>query len=487
MSVGETIEQATDATADTFQSLSLSIPIETTRFTFICLFITRVLNLKDENKIISEPNSITTLQNKSTSSVSTNNTNSKNNSQQKKKRPIEILPGIAIPKDLWLKDEIIIKDIKIKISMLHEINSMLQKEIDSVQSYDKAIDLDLTTLSYYEKLLNAYKFLEISKRDIFPIHYKKSTMDLSFKEDDDILEEDGLEENDQIDETNLENNNDHKLNSFSRTSISNPNVSPTNTLNYATSPIANRDNNNNSYQLTQTMTNSTVATATTTKRISALSRDIMSSRKRFLTLLSHNNTANNGSPPMGLDAPSDISPSNMNFIDEDNKKQQALNSLLAKSKLYNKIKRHRELSTSTNSTTSNHSSFLYSNRNSISTTNTSNSTNSRRRASSNVTTPDFNDRLLLQPIRIPAISFTSLNNKQKQENQKLKLNYYMELNNLNKLTSLILSILNKSIQSHNLIKLIEFIKNFVFKFIIIDVSQMIIDYGYFKAYDSFRN
>ncbi|ODV68036.1 hypothetical protein HYPBUDRAFT_107019 [Hyphopichia burtonii NRRL Y-1933] len=411
MSVGGTIEETANATADTFKSLSLSLPFETTKYTFICLFLTRVLNLKDEAKITQLVN------NNSSDSIATTTLK-----PTKKKRPIEILPGIAIPNDLWLKEDVTIKDVKIKISLLQEINLMLENELESSQNYDKPIEIDLTTLSYYEKLLTAYKFLQMPVRESFISNYKQKTIDLSLKEE----EEDELEENDLFDDSKS------LMRTSSRTSTS-------------TSNNSNQNQNQN---------------------------------------LNSNINYNNGiiSTPYSEYPPSnnEISPGT---VDEDGKKQQALNNLLAKLKLYHKIKKHRELSSSLNSNTLGHSSFSYSNRNSISTTNTSNSAHSRRRASSTVTTPDFNERSLMQPVRIPMIQFPTLSPVQKQENQKIKLEYYVQLKRLTNIISSMIDNINKSVHSHNLIKLVEFVKNYVFKFIIIDVSQMIIDYGYFKSMD----
>lgn len=484
MSVGGTIEETANATADTFKSLSLSLPFETTKYTFICLFLTRVLNLKDEAKITQLVN------NNSSDSIATTL------KPTKKKRPIEILPGIAIPNDLWLKEDVTIKDVKIKISLLQEINLMLENELESSKNYDKPIEIDLTTLSYYEKLLTAYKFLQMPVRESFISNYKQKTIDLSLKEE----EEDELEENDLFDDskslmrtssrtstsTSFFNSNNNSNSSINRNQI----TSPQSNFN-TTSP--NPNNNMFSYTLTQTPTNSSSAP---NKRISNLTGGFMSSRKRFSTLLGNNSNQNqnqnlnsninynNGiiSTPYSEYPPSnnEISPGT---VDEDGKKQQALNNLLAKLKLYHKIKKHRELSSSLNSNTLGHSSFSYSNRNSISTTNTSNSAHSRRRASSTVTTPDFNERSLMQPVRIPMIQFPTLSPVQKQENQKIKLEYYVQLKRLTNIISSMIDNINKSVHSHNLIKLVEFVKNYVFKFIIIDVSQMIIDYGYFKSMD----
>lgn len=320
---------------DHFQSLSLSIPVETTKYTFICLFLTRVLNIKDESHI-------------------------RTKELAKRKRPVEILPGIVVPPDLWLKDEVIPKDIKIKTNVLHEINTMLEKDGDA----------DAATLSYYEKILSAYGFLEIAKRDLVALI--------------DLVPEEDLE-------------------------------------------------------LVQTPTN--------TKRTSSQ----LMLKKRFSTLLGHGDD------------------------DDDSKRQQALNLLLAKSKIYHKLKKHRELASSLTSTSS-------SNRNSISTTATTNSASLRRRASSNLTTPDYSDRLL-QPVRLPSIPTISA--AQRNENQKLKADYYAELRLLLAHVERLLDIIKRT-HTPPLVTMFEFIKNYVFKFIIIDVCQMIVDYGHAAANDLAR-
>lgn len=467
-------EPSLDDAAERFQLLSLSIPAETTKYTFIRLFLTRVLNLKDET-LITQPRDKIQLRNLGVLNAPSNiKQGSTGHEKHGKRRGLpEVLPGIALAPDLWLRDEVTIKDIKIKVALLNEITSMIGNELDIAQQTGKSdVTINEGTLAYYQKLLVAYKFLEVPKRDSFNSNYALNNIDLSLREEE--------EETEETDDFNAD---DSKL--IARTTSNQSSTASQKTFHSFGNPFS---SNGTSSGTTPTQSHatpqgnsaaaaqiSTVAHTSNNKRVSALT----ASKKRFLTLLGHNGTQEvspleklNGSTSL----PSPIS-------EDDGKKQQALNNLLVKSRLYSKIRKHRELASSMSSNISNPSNLSYSNRNSVSTTNSTNSASSRRRISSTLASPDTSDSRMSTQVSLYAPAFPSLTVSQIQENKRTKLEYYNLLAKVSTLATTMLAIISEREGGHNLMKVMDFIKNFVFKFIIIDVSQMIIDYGYFKAHD----
>ncbi|KGU23298.1 hypothetical protein MGK_05198, partial [Candida albicans P57055] len=165
--------------------------------------------------------------------------------------------------------------------------------------------------------------------------------------------------------------------------------------------------------------------------------------------------------------------------------------LLTKTKLYGRIKKHRESQASINSTGSQPS--INSNRNSVSTNATATSSGSRRR--SNYTINSFGGGNSAAP-NTPTLSLLSSSistiqdehfhqenhtsysiQELKLENSKEKYEYYIQILRLFKNSEKILKIL---INSHNinnkLLKFIEFIKKKLLKFIMIDIMSMILTY-----------
>ncbi|KAL6451437.1 hypothetical protein SBY92_002778 [Candida maltosa Xu316] len=152
------------------------------------------------------------------------------------------------------------------------------------------------------------------------------------------------------------------------------------------------------------------------------------------------------------------------------------NNILSKSKLYGRIKKHRESQVSMNSTTSQQSTN--SNRNSVSTNATTTSVGSGRRRSNYALNSIGASSLLSSASTIQdEHGHTSLCMEQRMENSKDKYEYYIQVLRLFKNSEQILRVL---INSHNinnkLLKFIEFIKKKLLKFIMIDVMTMILTY-----------
>lgn len=432
MTVGGTMKQSVESTTDSLKSLSLSVTAgNTTKYSFICLFLTRLLNLKDPKTIL----------------------NDNGNLPHKRKRPVELLPGIAIPQDIWLYHEIIIKNIKIKTSLIHEFNTMLEKYL-----LPSGFTLEQASILYYQKLLTAYKFLEMPKREPFYDNYNTEDLDLSFKEEDLDL---SFKEEDE--DEMLEDSFDSESKALDRTD--------SNETFDASHESATIDSRSSSTSISpNTSFSTTSSTVLSSKRVSSLSKDLMS-RKRFLSLLGHKKA---GTETRAVSEPM-LTSQGTNSPDEEPKRQQALNSLLAKSRIYNKIKKHRELSGSINSGASSHSSFSYSNRNSISTTGTT--VSSRRRGSA--LAYEINDKSSVKTAS--SIPFPKLNIHQIYSNRKLKYEYYLELQTLNKRTNELVSLLTTNL-SHSIIELLEFLQHNALKLVVIDFSQMLVDYAYFKSH-----
>lgn len=391
-------------TTQAFQSLSLSIPVDTAKYKKMYLFLSKVLNVSHENVILeSEEQGRQYILNK---------------------EPIEVLSRVYLPHDTWLKGEVTIKDIKIKSNMLLEINNMIENELP--RTIDDVVQIDDNVLNYYEKLLTAFKVYEIPSQEAESRHNSIG---------DSLREE---EEEEEEEDTSIYDSND-----ISRTQT-----------NVSTASLKTRLSIFNGYS---------------SRRSSSIS-----AKKRILS---------NVGPSNDNDVNS-ISNFNGSKKNEDDRKQ-GINNILAKSRIYNKLKKHR-LTGSVTSNISSPSSTPYSNRNSVGTTMTNGSYNSKRRGSSTFASPEITEGRILNipsPMENQPIILTSL---QKQENQKDKFEYYSQMKRLKFLTRRVIKHLDHSQESYDLVKILEFVNKFVVKFIFIDISQMIILYGQRKAYDFYH-
>lgn len=428
-----------------FQRLSLAIPREPANFAFITLFLSRVLNLNNPDTLIrADPvHQFTTA--------------------PPAGRPTEVVPNIAVPADLWLVDNIQIKNVKIKTTMLAEINGILGINKDQNSALDSDNSrlqkdsplVDDNTLLYYEKLLAAYKVYEVPNRysitSMSPVSASSTASPISSgpphaRVDFPLKEEDNEEDADH-DDTKLAN-------------------------------TTSSQSSNGSLKTAETPTHSS------TKRVSGFGQ-----RKRFLALMGQGHkgdeqgttVSSQPSPQLSLASPHTTQVSGN---EEENKRQQALNSMLAKSRIYNKIKRHRESGSSFTSATS---SGL-SSRNSVSTTTTVLSGSSRRRSSASYgASTDGEMRSMAAPyLGMPLSPIPLLAPQQKSENRRAKYEYYVQLQDLLQTTEKVLAMAMASPGGDGgVTRFVEFIRKRVLRFIIIDVFQMIMDYGQLKAYELF--
>lgn len=415
-----------------FESLQLSIPIDVSQFDYIKEFLINFLNLEDPTKI---------LQSEDVSGKYYNVDVTK-----------EILPGITLPNDIWLRSNINVRDIKVKISILTEINSMIEKELEKTDEI-----LDDTVLLYYKKLLMAYKFYETPKRNSFR-HY---SIDSLKEEEEEETDEYTVDENKSLNRT--------VSNQSSTTSLRTHHSYFSHSSNNNVSSHSNQSNNFNYNNLN----------SSSGKRNSS-SRENILSRKRFSSLMGNQSQSQSQSQPQPTSQiTSPISGTfnlnsnggqvfNLEYEDEEPEEdhRKSFNSILSKSKLYSRMMKNRELSSSMNSNSSN--------RNSISTTATTNSNNSKLKRNSITDEKHHSNQSL------PMFVNYSLN--QRQEIQKNKFEYFIQTKQLLLLITRILNNLTTDSRNNKLFKLMDFIKRFIFKFIVLDASELVNTYGDVEAY-----
>lgn len=429
-----------------FQSLSLSIPLDPSQFDYIKQFLQCLLNVDD----------ITTIANSSDVSLKSLNHESP-----------EILPDIYFPNDIWLRNNVVIRDMKLKVTMLNEVNTMLKAECAKFSE-----PLDETTLLYYQKVLVAYKLYDSPAR---PHYSSELSNDFSVKEElDEETEEFPMDERRSLNRTH---SNGSSITSL-KTHMSFFSHSSTN-LNGG----SNANSNGNAINFNNL--NGSQNNNITSKRGSTGSKESGMTRKRFLSFVggNHQNNSNTNSGHTTMAYVIDPNASFEEVSEDEQKKQQALNGILSKSRIYNKIKKNRELSSSVNSNVS-LPSLAYSSRNSVSTTATANSNASKSRRSSNVTTPDNTD--LKHASYNPIPIFATYSSTQKQDNQKQKYEYYVQVAQLLKIVEQILHHLRLNHKDAKAFKLMDFIKRFIFKFIVFDASEMVMTYGEIEAYQLYN-
>lgn len=328
----------------------------------------------------------------------------------------ELLSNFKIPQDMWLREEVAVKDIRIKTNILLEINNMVERDLLGVRIEDMRVDENV--LAYYEKVLIAFKFLEINR-----VGEDENGKENNPREYDEDLESDEL--------TRVS------------TNQSSNSLRPKSFLNgYMGSMMSHRRNS-------------------LKKRDSTSSKSRLPSSATLYEEEEHDHLKSQTAT-------------------EDDKKKQPLNGLLAKSKLYNRVKKHRELSGSLNSLASSQSNVSQNNRNSISTTA---SNNSARKKSSTIMSPNFNifkgNGISPGPQSLAALAVN------REEVQREKYDYYIQVKRLKLNIQTILAIRDeKSFQQQ--VKILRFISRYVFRFIAIDVFEMIVKYGQCQACEQFR-
>lgn len=400
MSAGRNVDPVEDRNNilfNDFDSLGISVPLETTRYAFIGMFLNRALNLKNVNDIL-EP---------SASPLNANET----------AKCIEILPQIAVPPDLWLQPQIHIPFVKLKVSILKEVNTLLQESLDASQS-GTSPPFNEASITLLERQIISSNLLEFLKQD--------TETEMRF---------DSLNEADE-DQNSLE----------------------------GSSPVLGMRNSLvlelRSFSLLSS--NSDLKSGNRT-RLSSFSRDLKTSTKKFSFLALPNSKIGPPNeeykiktPPQTppLTSPISNAPGVVGLSRRDSSHSLA-NGLFAKSRLYGKIKKKRELAALLTSSTTSPAIA-------------SPSMSSQRRSSA----PD----LYVARRGSSQISLT-----RQCDNQKDKHEYYCQLQKLAAKTGETLKFLNQRSPNASLLHLMEFIKASVFKFVIIDISHMIVIYGHLRV------
>lgn len=403
-----------------FDSLSLGLPFEARNYEHIPLFLSRALNVSDKMKILEAGK------------------RRHKEDPGPRRKVTEILTDIAISQDAWLRDDVLIKDVKAKTPILQDINNMLESEyLRATTSGDDSLYADDGVLTYYEKIIMAYGFLQLpASIDTNPIY---SPQPMALQEED--------EEDDYGDESTL-----------------------------GSSPVI-RTKSNQSSQNSLHYTNGS-------KRSPASNL-----RKRFLMFLGNINEPQTGDNTQFLQS----SPEEP----EAPKKH----GFLLKTKLYSKIKKTRDLYSSFSSIISSPNSFtatsnrsLYlgtnrnsamaSNRNSVSTSTTSHSNVSRRRISTTLpTTPIDENRVYLYQQSSPVV----ISPVQRQENQRDKYEYYSQVLRTKQLVENLLILSERTPNIGAMIRFLEFIKVYVLRMVIVDMFHLTTSCSISKAWEMSRN
>ncbi|SGZ50766.1 CIC11C00000001634 [Sungouiella intermedia] len=396
---------------DDFKSLHVSTPIESTKFAFISMLLSRVLNLKSDTLLLecstTEPPAL--LRNKPSP---------------------ELLPQIAMPPDLWLIPELVIRNAVLKAAILREVNTLLLLYIESLQTNELFL-LDDALIASLEK--------RIADSNLAVFAYKHEPEPLF----DSLHEVEEFEENDTTEEYSV----------FLRRSVS------------------------GNHELMMSKASSRPMSTTSSKnlhRLSSFSREFVANKRKFSSFLGQHTLSEEDrltllptTPLQNLPVLNPLPQLPTPTPHKDGSGAQALANGLFKSRIYSKIKKRRELANSVVSTTTSLSSI--------------NSSPSLRRKSNagNAFEADFTT---------PGKTSPPLNEMQRIENQRRKHEYYLQTKMFGELSNVLTGFLGKSGLRANLMPLMDFIKNSVFRFILVDICQMIVDYGHFKLlYGSWRD
>lgn len=380
--------------------LTLSAPGEAIKFRFIQTFLSQVLNL-DSDKVLLEA----TVENLPASF--------------KEKPPQELLPQIAIPNDLWVVPDIVIRNLDAKCAILREVNTLLLQYIDLLQTNGLFL-IDDAAISNLEKRITDLHLIDFNQKQAFN---NKNESEFHFG---------SLDEAEEFEE------NDTELSSmFLRRSLS-------------------------GNLMSKVVSRSTTGATKNLNRLSSLSRDFLLQKRKLSSFLGQHalveddkETSQQAFPLQNLAMLNPLAQLPANYKDGDFGTPIVANGNL-KSRIYSKIKKRRELAASVASTATSISSI--------------NSNPTVRRKSSACD---------IDP-KAPGKAISPVSDFQKVENQRRKHEYYLHIKLFGELTWTIIGFVGKSGLRANMSRLMDFIKNFAFRFILVDTYQMIVDYGHYK-------
>lgn len=369
-----------------FEILALQLSLESGRYSFMTMFIQRILNVSKDAQILSP---------EAASSV-------------KQKAPFEILPQIYLPHDLWLNRDVNIPNATEKIALLRDANNMLQSYISVLQA-DKLFLVDDRKLSEYEVRALAYCSIDLTE----PKPLQKS---LTPVECSDLIEE--LESEDAQSSMTLQ-----KV----------------------------RHRQGLEPQTPHSLTPSAI------NRMPSFQRDF-NKPKRKHSFLGHISLSPG---PQYFDSISQASPSpllsplspNAGILSPTRPPSQ---NFFSKSKLYSKMKKRRELQTLVLSTSTSGTTGMASAR-------------PESTVSDYSSVFDVNEALMMERFI---------------ENQKQKHAYYVQVRLVRESVKQLVNYLRRPGILASLIKLLDFVKTYVFKLIVVDICRMVLNYGHAKVVES---
>lgn len=383
---------------DEFKSLHISTPLEASKYSFISMFLSRALNLSSDTLLLDSAGA--DLHNGS-----------------RTKLPVELLPHVAVPADLWLVHDIVIRALLVKIPILREVNALLLLYAESLRTGELFL-IDEALLVHLENQIVHNHLFDYTIHDPEPPF-------------ESLAEVEEFEEHP-----------DEESSVFLRRSVSLSSGMPG--LSRASSRSV--SNSHKSFN-----------------RISSFSRELVGNKRKTslislppsLPVAKEEPSISPGSSPLGLPVLPTTPQFSSSHRDSNFSAHSIASGLLSKSRIYNMMKKRRELANLVTSLPASVSS--------------ANSTPSTKRKSHPYDTDSKNG---LRVSRLTAV--------QKAENQRQKHEYYLQVKMLGELTHTLVGFLGKSGLRANLMRLMEFIKNCVFKFILVDICHMIVDYGHYK-------
>ncbi|CAK9442278.1 uncharacterized protein LODBEIA_P60210 [Lodderomyces beijingensis] len=429
-------------------------PVDLSKYEIISVFLTHLINMRDPGIILTQPKNLQFFKRFQVQTPPESNR--------------EILDGILFPADVWIRDEVSIKNVEIKVTMLNEINSMLESELGNISEQSSFEEI---TLSYYAKLLTAYKVYEVPTRS-FPV------------KEDSFLQgpiDEECEEGKRQDDLGLfgkpfyrTTSNQSQQSSGSQSSKNSKNKRTSSTSSLGKKRLSSFLTNGNKHQpLEDSSTPHTPPHQpfANQRRNSSLSTITDSTSTTTNSGLFHSNSNSN----------SNHRSSSSRQSPEGHGPTATINSILSKSKIYNRMKKHRDslASVASNKTQSSPLSPL-SNRSSLSTAQTgATSVGSRRRSVGVQSINNSGAASVTSSAHTVTAMVEVISEEQRHENSKHKYDYYVQIFKLNRNTDKIMNALvaNTQVPNEKLVKFLEFIKEKLLKFIIVDVMFMILSYA----------
>lgn len=369
-----------------FEILALQLSLESGRYSFMTMFIQRILNVSKDAHILSLEGA----------------------SLVKYKAPFEILPQVFLPHDLWLNRDVNIPDATVKIALLRDANVMLQSYITVLQA-DELFLVDDRKLLDFE--LRALPYCSIDLSEPRPLQKTLTPVESS-----DLIEEPELEDAQQ--------------------SLTLQKVRHLQGLEPQTP-----------HSLTPSAIN----------RMPSFQRDFSKSKRKH-SFLGHISLSPG---PQYFDSISQASPSPLLSPLSPNgavlsPTRPPSQSFFSKSKLYSKMKKRRELQTLVLSTSTSGTTGMP-------------STRPESTVSDYSSVFDVNEALMMERYI---------------ENQKQKHAYYVQVRLVRESVKQLVNYLRRPGILASLIKLLDFVKTYVFKIIVVDTCRMVLNYGHAKVVES---